>query len=271
MGVANDWDDRQWQRDGVLVLRKFFSGERIHELNKLLERLWKDRAQIRKVTIDAWLESPQRRRLLFRRAASEVRSQPYKLNDLYLISPLIREAILDPRLCNTLNKVLEGEPLVCNSLNFEFGSRQTQHIDSLFMTPRHPNRLAVSWIALDDVDNDNGPVSYYPGSHLIEPYRFSDGGISARPGEMKDFHRYIAAEIEQRNIQPVTFRASPGDVLIWHAQLLHGGSPIHDMQRRRRSLVTHYFRRRDYRHHFWRIRRQHANGYYLKRRHPKPD
>jgi len=33
-----------------------------------------------------------------------------------------------------------------------------------------------------------------------------------------------------------------GDVLIWHAQLLHGGRPILDRARTRASLVVHYWR-----------------------------
>ena len=32
-----------------------------------------------------------------------------------------------------------------------------------------------------------------------------------------------------------------GDVFLWHEQLLHGGTEIADMQRTRKSLVTHYW------------------------------
>jgi len=37
------------------------------------------------------------------------------------------------------------------------------------------------------------------------------------------------------------FLGKAGDVLIWHEELVHGGSPIIDMTRTRMSLVTHYW------------------------------
>jgi hypothetical protein len=34
--------------------------------------------------------------------------------------------------------------------------------------------------------------------------------------------------------------AKKGDVLIWHADLMHGGAPIEDPKRTRKSLVAHF-------------------------------
>jgi hypothetical protein len=39
----------------------------------------------------------------------------------------------------------------------------------------------------------------------------------------------------------VRFYPNAGDVLTWHAQLLHGGSPIKNLQETRNTLVTHYW------------------------------
>ena len=66
---------------------------------------------------------------------------------------------------------------------------------------------------------------------------------------------YFREQLQQRDSKPVTCTAEPGDVLIWHSQLLHGGSAITDAAKTRRSLVTHYFRQQDYRHHFWQLRK----------------
>lgn len=41
------------------------------------------------------------------------------------------------------------------------------------------------------------------------------------------------------------FHARKGDVFVWNAQLLHGGSPIADRGRTRRSVVFHYFSESD--------------------------
>jgi len=262
---------QQWQELGYLVLKQQIQQRHVQALNQRLNQLWLQRRSLRAaITIDAWLEEARSQRLLFSKAPNEARHSPYKLNDLYLEEPLVRAANLDPGLCRVLSELIDGEPLVCNSLNFEYGSQQSAHIDTLYMPPRKQNKLVVSWIALDAVDGSNGAVTYYPGSHLIPPFYFSTGKLNAVSAEMQNFHSYIGKELAARGIEEKTFHAEPGDVLIWHAQLLHGGSTITDRSKRRRSLVTHYFRREDYRHHFWRLQREHSTGSYIKRRHPGP-
>ncbi len=260
-----------WYNNGYLILRGVFSPERCSATNALIDQLWQTRSNLpQPITIDAWLESSQNRRMLFSHAPDDARAAPYKINDLYRDFPEIRSLVLDPDLSAVLAELLDGEPLVCNSLNFEYGSQQNNHVDTLYMPPRVENKLVVSWIALDEIDLSNGPVQLYPGSHLIPPYRFSNGDIRAVSAEMSAFNAYIESELDARGIEPVAFTAQPGDVLIWHAQLLHGGTPITDPEKTRRSLVTHYFRRQDYWHHFWRLRKEHKQGYYLHRRHAVP-
>ncbi len=51
-------------------------------------------------------------------------------------------------------------------------------------------------------------------------------------------HQMSAAAREPRH-----FTARAGDVLFWHHNLLHGGSPIARPDSTRRSLVAHYFAR----------------------------
>ena len=257
-----------WDKDGFIILRGFFSHGRIQEINQLLDSLWNNRHFSKNpLIIDAISETNKHKRMLFREAADEVRNYSYKLNDLYLESKQIRDLVLDVELCSVLEKLLNGPPMVCNTLNFEFGSEQADHIDTFYMPPRKTNRMLATWIALDSVAADNGPVRYFPGSHKIPPYLFSHGKTNAIQAEMPTFRSYIQNELEKRNIEPTTLSAEPGDVLIWHAQLLHGGLPIVERQKPRKSLVTHYFCRDDYRHLLWRVRQAHSNGYYYARRH----
>jgi ectoine hydroxylase-related dioxygenase (phytanoyl-CoA dioxygenase family) len=105
--------------------------------------------------------------------------------------------------------------------------------------------MVASWIALEDVAEEAGPLSYYPGSHKIPPYRFSDGGIKAIDEEMAACREYVEREIRERGLTPAVFRPQAGDVLLWHAQLYHGGLPIKDPSLTRTSVVTHYFRYQD--------------------------
>ena len=159
--------------------------------------------------------------------------------------------------------MLEGEPLICNSLNFERGSQQHFHIDTWYMPPPVEGRMVVASIALDDVDADNGPIAYYPGSHRIPAYRFSTGRLNEVPAEMPQCRAHLDREIAARGLGEVEFRGRSGDVFLWHAQLLHGGRPIRDMARTRASLVVHYWRASDLPAEL--VRRDPAAGAYLGR------
>ena len=259
---------RRWEEDGLVILRGLFSADAVERFNAFIDRLWTARQDLSlPLTIDVQIETRDQRRMLLRDADARDRSAPHKINDLYLEYPLVRDLALDPRLCRALATLFGGTPLVCNTLNFEYGSQQADHIDTLYMPSRKPEGMVASWIALDTVTATNGPLRYWPGSHKIPPYRFTTGSTRAVAEEMPDFRAFIEGETRRRGLSTVTLEAEPGDVVIWHSQLLHGGCPIQDPGRTRRSLVTHYFRREDYRHHFWRLRRHHRGGYFYRRRH----
>lgn len=235
---AADWAER-----GYVVLPGFFDAQRVEELRSEVDTLWAERqVDDRGLVIDVFIDTPDERRVKFRDASDESKAKPYKLNDLYLVSDLVRETILDGGLLEVLDRLLDGAPIVCNSLTFERGSQQRFHFDTFYMPPLVPNKMLATWIALEDADDRSGPLRYYPGSHMIPPYRFSDGRLNQINDELDAFDDYIDKEIADRGLEWTTFPAKAGDVFIWHAQLYHGGSPIEDMSLTRRSLVTHYFR-----------------------------
>lgn len=47
--------------------------------------------------------------------------------------------------------------------------------------------------------------------------------------------------IADYGLQPHYFHATKGDALIWHANLIHGGSMRRNMQLSRKALVCHFF------------------------------
>jgi ectoine hydroxylase-related dioxygenase (phytanoyl-CoA dioxygenase family) len=235
---AEDWAER-----GYVVLPRFFDAERVQQLRDEVDNLWQNRRDDdRDLVIDVFIDTPDEKRIRFRDAGDEARAKPYKLNDLYLVSDLVREMILDASLMEVVDGLLDGAPIVCNSLTFERGSQQRFHFDTFYMPPPVPNKMLATWIALEDADDRSGPLRYYPGSHMIPPYHFSDGRLNQITAELDDFDDYINKEIAERGLTSTTFPAKAGDVFIWHAQLYHGGSPIEDMSLTRKSLVTHYFR-----------------------------
>lgn len=233
-----------WNERGFLVLRGFMSRAELARIRAVVDHEWANPAGNDHV-VDVLTGPNSGGAFRMAEAPPGSRNEVYKLNNLFARRPEIREVALSPRLRAVLARLLDGEPLICNSLNFERGSQQAFHIDTWYMPPPVDDRMVVASIALDDVGADNGPLVYYPGSHRIPAYRFSTGRLNEVPAEMPQCVAYVQSEIAKRGLSEEEFRGSSGDVFLWHAQLLHGGRPIRDMAKTRATLVVHYWRADD--------------------------
>ena len=235
-----------YDENGFLVLKNFFSQEELAAFDSDVQNIWQNRqSEGGEITIDILEGDLTGQRLKLKDAPDSALDCAHKVNDLYLESGACRNLNLNKKLCGILKELFSDDPLVINSLSFRKGSQQPHHFDTYFMPPPVQNQMVVSSICLEDQSTDAGPLSYYPGSHKIEPYVFSHGGIHLAPGEMKHATAYIEEEIEKNNLKAETFIGNAGDVFIWHAQLYHGGLPINDENKTRKTLVTHYWRRKD--------------------------
>jgi ectoine hydroxylase-related dioxygenase (phytanoyl-CoA dioxygenase family) len=161
-------------------------------------------------------------------------------------SDLIREITHEKRLTRLLSFILDKEVVPFQTINFLYGSNQRAHSDSIHMTTYPLGYLIAVWIALEDTQPDNGPLFYYPGSHRL-PYLlnsdFNEGGTALQLGK-KDYVDYedkIEQQIQQLSLQPEVFLAKKGDILIWHANLIHGGMPVKNPVLTRKSMVIHYY------------------------------
>jgi len=162
------------------------------------------------------------------------------------LSAPIRQITYDQRLTDLLSFILDKEVVPFQTINFSQGSNQRAHSDSIHMTTYPLGYLIAVWIALEDTNPDNGPLFYYPGSHRL-PYLlnsdFNEGTTLLTLGK-KDYGDYedrIAALIEEKKLEKGIFLAKKGDILIWHANLLHGGLPVRDPGLTRKSMVIHYY------------------------------
>lgn len=236
----------EWTENGYLVLPRFMPRGRLLELSEQLDGLWRDRKKDDQgLVVDVFTGTHRERRIPLAKATDRARAKPYKLNDLYLVSSLVRETLLDPELVETLDDLLEGAPILVNSVSMERGTQQRLHTDSLYIAPSEAGRMVGAMVLLEDVQPGAGPLRFYPGSHAIPPYTFSDGRIELTEDEQPDFDAYVQGQIAERELTPVDFAGNAGDVIIWHAQLLNAGTPIEDMLLTQKSIVAHYLRAKD--------------------------
>jgi phytanoyl-CoA hydroxylase len=140
------------------------------------------------------------------------------------------------------------------SLTFWKGSQQPIHIDYPYVRmQRRLAYMAASWIPLEDVHADAGPLAYYPGAHHPEVTGFFDWGhgdiVSRQETRVRDgrqFAEYLDKRLNEANIRPEIFLPKKGDVLIWHCNMPHTGTLVRDDRRTRKSYVTHYTGLTDY-------------------------
>lgn len=235
---------KTWHDEGYLHLKRAVSPSEIELVRRSVERNWTDPVN-NPHHVDVLTGPHSGRCFPMSQAPISVRNEAYKLNNLFLRDNAIRSVALSRRLKRIIAELLKSEPLICNSLNFERGSQQDAHIDSWYMPPPDDENMVAASISLDAVNEDNGPIFFYPGSHKIPPYRFSDGRLNVIYEEFDECKAYIQSEIEERGLKLKRYQGGPGDVFIWHGQLVHGGSPIRDFTRTRNSLVVHYWRASD--------------------------
>ncbi|HEV7766093.1 MAG TPA: phytanoyl-CoA dioxygenase family protein [Thermoanaerobaculia bacterium] len=249
-----------WQEEGWLHVPSFLTPDEIALVNDTIAQLWRSKPGA--ITVDD-LETGARCRMSELR--DDARRHRIKINDLYLTSPAIRSLLLSPKLITILTPLLNETPALCNTLNLERSSAQDNHADSLYMTPLTPGGVVACWFALEPVRPDAGPLRLFPRSHLIPPYTFSNGLHHAVESEMHDWTAYIQSQLTARSIEPVRVMAAPGDLVVWHADLLHGADPITNPDATRKSLVAHYFPESDARRRGYAVREE-AAGVWLSRR-----
>ncbi|MBW4493600.1 MAG: phytanoyl-CoA dioxygenase family protein [Oscillatoria princeps RMCB-10] len=229
-----------WDENGYLILPGFFAEQATDSVANLHRRLWEECPA--DVVVDV-LDTNRRFRMS--ELYAESKKPRCKVNDLFLNYEEVRRLSLDERLLEIIDELLPDAPVLCNTLSLDYGTQQPLHIDSLYMTPQTDNHLAATWMALEDCHPDAGPLCYIPGSHKIPIYRFSTGSPHSVAEEMPLWEEYIQQKIQEYGLKEEIFLPKKGDVFLWHAQLIHGGTPSKNPNLTRKSLVSHYFTKSD--------------------------
>ncbi|ULQ57924.1 phytanoyl-CoA dioxygenase family protein [Flavihumibacter rivuli] len=210
----------QFQEQGFAVIRGYLDENMVEAVNNAIEELVRER----------------KARFRFKKSIMFAFRQ----------IPLINEIGNNEELLELLACLIQGHPTLFQSKNFLQGSELHTHSDSIHMTTFPLGGLLGVWIALEDVDSENGPLHYYPGSHTIPYYLNSDYGNEGNkwwlgPKDYADYEAMVQEKIRELGLNRQYFTARKGDLIIWHANLMHGGEPHLNKNRTRRSMVFHYY------------------------------
>jgi hypothetical protein len=222
---------RHWEHNGYIILKNLFDP-------KTLDAVW--RAYERAIAAGKIVLAPER--------AAPDDPFPGRFLNPHRKSGAFCRVLKHPELLRWIRLLMEREPKPLQTIASHKGSQQAAHSDSIHMTTYPLGYLTAAWIAFEDIHPDCGPLVYYPGSHRL-PYLFSkDVGISEEDFKRNGYQDYqskyeprIQGEIAHHSLKPEYFHARKGDVLIWHANLIHGGSERRNLQLSRKAVVCHYF------------------------------
>ena len=218
--VHHESDDQDFNRDGIFVWKNFISEVEVDAINNQIQ----DAIDSGKIDFNF-----TQRKIVF----------------AYEQVPVLKSIIKDDQLLAKLNSLMGEEVVPFQSINFVYGSEQKAHSDSVHMATYPSGGLTAAWLALDDIVDDNGPLFYYPGSHKLSYVTNEDMGnstgwlLSKNPNA--SYESYVSKMIEEKGLKPKVLNLQKGDLIIWHANLLHGGMPHTNMDKTRRSMVAHYF------------------------------
>ncbi len=122
--------------------------------------------------------------------------------------------------------------------NFAYGTERKAHADAYQFNSRPQGFSCSVWVALEEVDEEAGPLFYYPESHK-RPY--TDRRDLEGEKSYADYERHVGAQIAARSYRQEQARLQKGQAVILSANLLHGDSPRLNPALTRCMQATHYF------------------------------
>ena len=220
---------RKWIVDGYVILENFFTAD-------YLDEVWLDYEN----AIATSLIKPE--------PNCEVNGLPGRnLNTHFQVSK-IEDLLRHQKVTRVISLLLGVKCLPFQTITGHNGSQQLEHSDAIHMTTYPMDYLAATWTAFEDIHPDSGPLVYYPGSHRLPHFLTQEANIHIGayqdPNDNSYHEKYepgIQKIIQENNLEPKYFIAKKGDVLIWHSNLIHGGSKRKNFNLSRKAVVCHYF------------------------------
>lgn len=135
------------------------------------------------------------------------------------------------------------------SLFYERGSAQPMHRDAPYFRTVPENFFFGMWVALEDIDMDNGPLMIHPGGHripFVDPsettarfYEDPNQAPAISADLWNDYQGRVIAGCRAQGLETKYLTVNAGDTVLWHPWAPHGGAEIKDLTRTRFSTVLH--------------------------------
>jgi phytanoyl-CoA hydroxylase len=144
-------------------------------------------------------------------------------------SEFFAELCADERLMGAVADVVDWEPrphyVELFAKPATVGSRTPEHQEEPYHFIR-PAEFVTLWLALDRVTDENGPVTFFVGSHKmgVLPHRYQDAG-----GNLLTVRDLDALEA----LPAMPFELEPGDATMHHPRTVHFSEPNRSGRRRR--------------------------------------
>ena len=173
-----------------------------------------------------------------------------RINNLHAAIPELTRLFTRNSVWLAVQDALFGAPTALyTSLFYEVGSEQPLHRDTPVFTTRPEYLYFGSTVYLEAAGDENGCLEVMEGGQALEELdreaiarRRYDSleKVPALDGDLwNDYQNAVTAQGKARGLPVKRLYVEPGDSLIWHPQLPHGGTPIKDRTRTRFSMVMH--------------------------------
>ena len=166
-----------------------------------------------------------------------------RLQDAFEIKE-INEIAINEDIIKLLTNLYGKKAFPFQTLTFKRGTEQEAHSDHVHFNSLPQRFMAGVWVALEDVDGENGPLFYYPGSHKWPFLNNMLIDVQIRSHKDARYHKYLdtfKGYADLYDVSPKEVHLKAGQCIIWSSNLVHGGSKQNDLGRSRWSQVTHYF------------------------------
>lgn len=168
-----------------------------------------------------------------------------RVQDAWAFNDNVKRIACNEHIIALLSRLYGRRAWPFQTLNFPVGTQQHFHTDSIHFSSSPERFMCGVWVAMEDIDENNGPLMYFPGSHRWPIYSNEHIGKCVAEMEGKPTQAIYEAMwrdlVEAHGVKPDYFYAKKGQALIWAANLMHGGTKHLDPTRTRWSQVTHYF------------------------------